>query len=152
MALQLRAQARPVLGLDVATVSRVGGFTAAAIFAAAALVLVALGVAFPMALAVIERGSVPVTPADLAIAERLAPLWWAFSAAGIANLVAAFAVLDGGALGKRVAIVVAGLGTGFASAAAVALVTHSDLAPVASAVASTYFVALLASLLVRRQA
>jgi hypothetical protein len=154
MSIQVPAQTRPLAGLNREVISRAGAIGAATIFAAAGLVLVALGSAFPLALAVIEQRHLAVSPADLALAERIAPFWAAFVAAGAASFTAVFGILDRGALGKRIAIVVAGATASLAVAAEVVLVTSGADAvatSVATGVATIFAIALVASVVVQRR-
>jgi hypothetical protein len=151
MSIQTPARAATLAGVDRATVSRAGAIGAASILAAAGLVLVALGAAFPLALGVIEQQGLRVPASDLALAERIAPLWWAFVAAGAAHLAAAFAALDGGALARRIALVVTGIGIALTGAAEVALTAGGATAVIAGVVASVYLLALIGVLVTDRR-
>jgi hypothetical protein len=131
--------------------SRTAAIAAASVFAIAGLVIVAIGAAFPLALAVVETRDLQVPAADLALAQRIEPFWPAIVAVGVANLVAAFAALDRGALGKRIALVVAGSSAAVAMAAQVALTLSGESAIVATVVGSAYLVALVAMVVVERR-
>ena len=90
-----------------------------------------------------------VPPGDLAAATQIAPLWPALAFAGSANLAAGLAILDAGALGKRIALIVAGIGA--ALAAAMALTTAGPTAEVGTALAGAYIVALIGTIVVQRR-
>jgi hypothetical protein len=132
--------------------SRVGAVSAAVIFAAAGLVLFALGAAFPLALAVVEQQQLSVAATDLAVAERIAPFWWVFVAAGVVNFGAAFAAPQRQAAGQRVAEVVASIGVALGAAATVFLAMNGEMGLVAPVVAGIYLVALVSAILVQRRA
>jgi len=155
MSVQALAPSRPFVGPDRALVSRVSAIGAAAIFGMAGLILFALGISFPIALGAITDQGLPFSAADVALAERLAPMWWVFTSASVLNVVALVAVLDRGALGKRIAVVVAGIGLGLAVAAGLGLVIRgaSDGVPVevVNTVATLYLVALACATLVERR-
>ena len=68
-------------------------YVAASIFFAAGLLLVALGLAFPLSVAIVEEQGLAVSAADLALAQRLSAFWPAFMGAGVAGFAAALAVL-----------------------------------------------------------
>lgn len=124
--------------------SRTAAIAAASVFTLAGLVIIALGAAFPLALAVIESRDLQVPAAELALAQRIEPFWPAIVAVGVVNLVAAFGALDRGALGKRIAIVVAGASAGIAMVVQAALTINGEFAIVATAVGAAYAVALVA--------
>jgi hypothetical protein len=65
---------------------------AVAAFILAGLTFLALAIAFPIVLPVAEAYHLPVSAADAAIAESLAPMWWAFAALSLATFVAAAVV------------------------------------------------------------
>ena len=65
---------------------------AASILALAGLIGIGLGTAFPLAVGIIEQRHLDVSAADLALAQRFAGVSWAFLAAGVAALAAAFVV------------------------------------------------------------
>jgi len=152
MTTQTAAFPRSSASGDFAAISRIGAVAAATIFALTGLVLVALAAAFPLALTVVEQQCLAVPAADLALAKGLGPLWPIFLAGGVASIVAAFGALDGGVLGKGIAIVTAGTAFGLASAAQIALVGHGAEAVVASAAAGVSLLALIASVIVRPRA
>jgi hypothetical protein len=134
-------------------VGHAAAVVAATVLASAGLVLVALALAFPLAVAVVQQQSLPVAPADLAIAERLSAAWYVFAAAAAANFTAALAVLDRGTLGRRIGIAVAGVSFGLAIAAQVgAVINGLEVAAGGVAVGATtaYGVALVASIIARR--
>ena len=54
---------------------------------------VALAVAFPIAVPIAEAYNLPVSAADIALAERFAALWWAFAALALASFGAAVVVV-----------------------------------------------------------
>jgi hypothetical protein len=66
--------------------------TAASLLALAGVIAVGLGAAFPLAVGIIHDKHLAVPAADLALAERFAGFAWAFVAAGVAALAAAFVV------------------------------------------------------------
>ena len=68
-------------------------YIAASILFAAGLVLVALGLAFPLAVAIVEERGLAVSAADLALAEDLSAFWPAFVGAGVAGFAAALGLL-----------------------------------------------------------
>jgi hypothetical protein len=144
-------RSRTFAGIDREALSRSAVIAAAAIFAIAGLVIVAIGAAFPLALAVVESRDLQVPAADLALAQRIEPYWPAIVAIGVANLAAAFAALDRGALGKRIGLVVAGTSAALATVVQVALAVQGESAIVASVVASIFAVALLAMVMVERR-
>jgi hypothetical protein len=53
----------------------------------------ALAVAFPIAVPLAEAYNLPVSGADIALAERFAALWWAFAALAFASFGAAVVVV-----------------------------------------------------------
>ena len=124
MTVQSLAPSRPFIGPDRALVSRLSAIAAAFIFGMAGLILFAIGIAFPIALGAITDQGLPFSAADVALAERLAPLWWVFISGSVLSVVALIAVLDRGALGKRIAVVVAGIGVALAMAAELGLVVR----------------------------
>jgi hypothetical protein len=128
--------------------SGIGAVTSAAIFAAAGLALLGLGMAFPLSVAVVEQHDLPVNAGDLALASSLGALWYLFVGASFANFAASLAILDRLAIGKRLAIIVAG-----ASATLLLALAMTDAAAAASAilgsVAAVYVAALAVSLAVR---
>lgn len=151
MSIQNPARHAPAYaGLERAVVSRTGAFAAAAIFGMIGVSLVALAAAFPLALEVIADQGLAIPAADLALARQVAPLWPALALAGTVNLAAGLAVLDGGVLGKTIALVVAGAGAALSTA--IALVAAAPGAEVAAAVGGAYGVALIGTILVQRRA
>jgi hypothetical protein len=68
-------------------------YIAASILFAAGLVLVALGMAFPLAVAVVEERGLAVSAADLALAERISAFWAVFVSAGVVSFAAALGLL-----------------------------------------------------------
>jgi hypothetical protein len=150
MSIQNPARVGPAYaGPEGAGISRIGAFAAATVFGMVGVTLVALAAAFPLSLEVVATHHLAVPPGDLALASRIAPLWPAFALAGAANLAAGVAVLDGGVLGKRIALVIGGIGA--ALTAATALVTTGSLADVATALAGAYLVALVGTIVVQRR-
>ena len=150
MSIQSPAHVRPAFaGPEPAALSRTGAYAAATIFGMIGVTLVALAAAFPLALEVIATHDLIVPPGDLAAATQIAPLWPALAFAGAANLAAALAILDAGALGKRIALIVAGIGA--ALAAAMALTTAGPTAEVGTALAGAYIVALIGTIVVQRR-
>ena len=129
---------RPIAAraLDADRLSTIGRVSAAVVFAGMGLVLVALAMALPLSLGVIEREGIVVAAADLALAERLSGVAWAIAAAGAVNFATALVVLDRGRLAKRAALVVAGASLILAVAAQVAGVASSG-STVAAGVAGT---------------
>jgi hypothetical protein len=156
MSVQALAPSRPFINPDRAIVSRVSAIGAAVIFGMVGLIFFALGISFPIALGAITEQGLPFSAADVALAERLAPMWWLFISASVLNVVALVAVLDRGALGKRIAVAVAGIGLGLAVAAGLGLVIRGVPVgvpiEVANAVATLYLVALACATLVERRA
>jgi hypothetical protein len=73
-------------------VSLIVGVTAI-VLAVAGLTFFGLAIAFPIAVPVAEAHHVYVSPADAALAQRFAGLWWAFLTLGFASFVAAGAVV-----------------------------------------------------------
>ncbi len=144
-------RSRAFAGFDREALSRLAAIAAATIFILAGLAIVALGSAFPLALSVVDGRNLPVSPADLALAQRIEPFWAAIVAAGIANVAAAFAVLDRGALGKAIAIVVAGTAAALAVVADVALALGGEPAIVLGVIGGIYAATLLATILVERR-
>ena len=147
----------PATTFDRIAVSRIAAIAAAIAFGTMGLILVSIGAAFPMALTVIDQMNVHVSASDLAVAQRLAPTWPIFAAAGVANVVAMFGVLDRRGLGSRIALVVAGTGLAlaFTAQAAMAVVGASlgDAVDVAGVVAYVYLATLMAVIVAgRRQA
>lgn len=139
---------------DRAGVTRMGALAAASVFTIAGLALIGVGSAFPLAFAVIEARELAIPAAELAFAERLSPFWPALVALGAVNFAAAFAILDRGRFGKRVAMVVAGATAALAVVAEVVLVaSRADAASVgvATGVASLFIVAFVATLFVQRR-
>jgi hypothetical protein len=134
------------------TLSRAGAVTAASIFTAAGLVLVALGAAFPLALTVVEQQQLAVAASDLALAERIAPFWWVFVSVGVVNFAAAFAAPHRGAATQLAAEVIAAIGVALGAAAAIYFAMNGQAGPVAPVVAGIYVVALIAAILVERRA
>jgi hypothetical protein len=153
MTVQTLAPSRPFIGPDRAVVSRFSSIAAAVIFGMAGLILFALGISFPIAVGAIAERGLPFSAADLALAERWAPMWWLFISASVLNVVATVAILDRGALGKRIAVVVAGTGLGLAVAAQLVLVirgaSNGVPADVTNVIATVYLVALVCAVLVR---
>jgi hypothetical protein len=153
MSIQTFAPSRPFIGPDRATVSRLSAIAAAVIFGMAGLILFAVGISFPIAVGAITEQGLPFSAADIALAERLAPMWWLFISASVLNVVALVAVLDRGSLGKRIAVVVAGTGLGLAVAAQLVLVirgaSNGVPADVTNVIATIYLVALVCAVLVQ---
>jgi len=54
---------------------------------------VGLAIAFPIAVPVAEAYHVPVSPADAALAERFASVWWVFAGFAIASFAATAVVI-----------------------------------------------------------
>jgi hypothetical protein len=54
---------------------------------------VGLAIAFPIAVPLAEAYNLPVSGADIALAERFAALWWAFGALAVASFGAAVLVV-----------------------------------------------------------
>lgn len=126
----------------------------ASVFVAAGMVLIGVGAGLPLALAVVEQRGLVVDHGDLVLARGLAPLWPLLIGAGVVNFTAALAVLDRGPLGKRVAILVAGVTASLAVAAQVALVAggaDESAIGVATGVASAYIVAFAATTIMGRR-
>jgi len=153
MTVQSFAPSRPFIGPDRAVVSRLSAIAAAFIFGMAALILFAIGIAFPIALGAITDQGLPFSASDVALAERLAPLWWVFVSASVLNVVALIAILDRGALGKRIAVVVAGIGVALAMAAELPLVVRGAAGgvPVANVAAPAFLIALVCTVLVQKR-
>ena len=153
MTVQSFAPSRPFIGLDRALVSRLGAVAAAFIFGMAALILFAIGIAFPIALGAITDQGLRFSAADVALAERLAPMWWVFMSGSVLSAVALIAVLDRGALGKRIAVVVAGIGVALAMAAELGLIVRGAAGgvSVASVSATAFLIALVCTVLVERR-
>jgi hypothetical protein len=147
LSLPLRRDTRP----SREAISLMGAVTAGSIFAAAGIVLVALGAAFPLALSSIEQQQLAVSAADLALAERIAPFWWIFVSAGVVNFAAAFAAPQRRASAQRVAEVVAAIGVALAAAVGVAFALRGEMTLVAPVVATIYAAALMAAILVERR-
>jgi hypothetical protein len=145
------SRSRTLAGVDRDALSRTASIAAASVFAVAGLVIVAIGAAFPLALAVVETRGLQVPASELALAQRIEPFWTLIVAIGVANLVAAFAALDRGALGKGIALVVAGSSAAIAMTAQVALAINGESALVASVVGSVYLAALVAMVVVERR-
>lgn len=139
---------------DRARLSTASAIVAAISFSLMGLIFVAVGMAFPLALSVVAQQHLPISPTDLALAERLTPFWPVFVGAGALSFVAALAVLDGGRWGKRIAIVVAGTGTLLATAVGVMLVIRGgnpDALDVANGVGIVYLIALATTIAVRER-
>jgi hypothetical protein len=155
MSIQSLAQPRPFIGPDRALISRLSVIAAAVIFGTFGLILFALGISFPIAVGAITEQGFPVNAADLALAERLAPMWWVFVTASVLNVVALVAVLDRGPLGKRIAVAVGGTGVGLAVAAEIGHVIRGMptgvAAEVATVVGTAYLVALACSIAVQQR-
>ena len=142
---------RAFAGFDREALSRLAAIAAATIFILAGLAIVALGSAFPLALSVVDGRNLPVSAADLALAQRIEPFWPAIVAVGVANVVGAFAVLDRRAIGKAIAIVVAGTSAALAVVADVALALNGEPAIVLGAIGGIYAATLLGTILVERR-
>ena len=130
--------------VDADRLSTVGRASAAVVFAGMGLVLVALAMALPLSLGVIEREGIAVGAADLALAQRLSGVAWVVAIIGAINFAVALVVLDRGRLAKRVSLVVAGASALLALATQVAFVMRGDVgaaAGVANAVAAVYGIA-----------
>jgi hypothetical protein len=155
MTVQSFAPSRAFIGPDRALVSRLSAAGAAFIFGMGGLVLFAIGIAFPIALGAITDQGLPFSAADIALAERLASLWWVFISASVLCVVALIAVLDRGALGKRISVVIAGSGLALAVAAELGLVVRGAgvgvAADVATFTASVFLVALVCTVLVQQR-
>ena len=154
MSVQSFAPSRPSIGPDRAVISRASAIVAAFIFGTAALILFALGIAFPIAVGAITEQGLLFSATDVALAERLAPMWWLFVSASVLNAVAVLAVLDRGAMGKRIAVVIAGTGFALAVAAGLGLVIRGSVGvgtDIANVTASIYIVALALVVLVQRR-
>ena len=149
MSIQSVSRQRTVIGLDREIISRLGAFVAGFIFGAAGLVLVGLGAAFPLALTVVETQGLAVGSADLALAQRLAPFWPVFVGAAVAAFAASLSVLEQNAIGKRIGIVVAGVGAALAAIVEGALMLRGEPIGVASAIGTAFIVALVASMIVK---
>ena len=69
----------------------VGGITAATVFALimAGITFFGLAIGFPIAVPVAEYYHLPIDPADAAIAQQFAGLWWAFLALAVVAFSAA---------------------------------------------------------------
>ena len=145
---------RPIAtrAMDADRLSTIGRASAAVVFAAMGLLLVALAMALPLSLGVIEREGIAVAAADLALAERLTTVAWVFAAIGAVNFAVALVVLDPGRVAKRVALVVAGASLVLAVAAQIASVVSGDngtAAMVAGTVAAAYGIAVIGIVLGR---
>jgi hypothetical protein len=73
-------------------VSLIVGVTAI-VLAVAGLTFIGLAIAFPIAIPVAQAYHVFVSPADAALAQHFAGLWWAFLTLGLASFVASAAVV-----------------------------------------------------------
>lgn len=134
--------------------TRIGALVAASVFVIAGFALLGIGSALPLALAVVDQRGLEVDAGELALAQRLAPFWPALVGMGVVNFVAAFAILDRGALGKRIAMVVAGVTAALAVLAQVALVlSGADGAATGAAtgVATAFVVTFVATTFVERR-
>ena len=133
-------------------VSRAAAVVAALTFGAIGLVSVALAMAFPLALGVVEQQPLAISAADLALADRIADYWWVLAAAGALHFVALLTVLDRGIWGKRVALVLSGVGAMGAAAVQVVLVTSGaafgEGAAVTNGVALAYAVVVVAVVMI----
>jgi len=69
----------------------VSSVTILALFVAA-VTFFALAIAFPIAVSVAPQYNIPVSAADVALAERFAGYWWVFAGFGLASLVSAAVV------------------------------------------------------------
>jgi hypothetical protein len=58
----------------------------------AGITFAALAIAFPVAVPLASRFALDVSASDIAIAERLADLWWVFGGLSVASVAAAVAV------------------------------------------------------------
>ncbi len=146
-------QATAGIGFDRDVVSRVAAVVAALIFATAGLVLIAMGMAFPIAVSVVEQQALRVDPADLAFASRLGGVWYLFIGASAANFAAALAILDRGALAKRIAIVVSGTTLALVLAAGIGIAldgSNQAAQSVIGGLSAAFAVALAASIAVKR--
>lgn len=147
--MSINIPARPTtVGPSREVISRAAAIMAAGIFGLSGLLLVSAGAALPLALLVVTGQGLEVPSADLALARQLAPMWPVIAAAGVASFVAAFGILGASILGKRIAIVVAGIGVSLATVAEVALFANGASAGVAASVATTWMVALIATVVV----
>src|SRR5690349_2187431 len=75
------AQPRPIRRGPSVTVGVVVSLVvgvASIVLAVAGLTFIGLAIAFPIAVPVAQAHHVPVSPADAALAQRFAGLWWAF--------------------------------------------------------------------------
>jgi hypothetical protein len=75
-------------GIAAGIIALTGGI-AVLVLLVVGLTFFGLAIAFPIALPVAQAYHVPISAADAAIAERFAPLWWAFLAVAIATFAAA---------------------------------------------------------------
>lgn len=134
-------------------ISRPAAIVAAITFGAIGLLSIALAMAFPMALGVVEQQPLAVPAADLALADRIADYWWVLAAAGALHFVALLTVLDRGIWGKRIALVLSGIGAVGAAAVQVALVSSGaavgEGAALTNGVALVYAVVVVAVVMIR---
>jgi hypothetical protein len=79
-------QGRPFSGN--ATVAVVGSVVVF-VLAIAGITLLALAVAFPVVVPLVQDQHLPVSAQDLALAKSFASFWWAFGAAGVVSLAGA---------------------------------------------------------------
>ena len=79
-------------GIAAGVIALTGGI-AVLVLLVVGLTFFGLAIAFPIALPVAHAYHVPISAADAAIAERLAPLWWAFLALAVAIFGAAGAIV-----------------------------------------------------------
>jgi hypothetical protein len=75
-------------GIAAGIIALTGG-VAVLVLLLVGLTFFGLAIAFPIALPVAQAYHVPISAADAAIAERFAPLWWAFLALAVATFGAA---------------------------------------------------------------
>jgi hypothetical protein len=89
----LRADAPSPPGPNAPAALAIGLIAAVSVLAllVSAITFGALAIAFPLVGDLVERFSLTVTPADLALAERFAELWWVFGVfAGLSIAAAGF--------------------------------------------------------------
>jgi hypothetical protein len=90
------AQPRPIRRGPSVTVGVVVSLVvgvASIVLAVAGLTFIGLAIAFPIAVPVAQAHHVPVSPADAALAQHFAGLWWAFLALGLASFLASAAIV-----------------------------------------------------------
>jgi hypothetical protein len=88
------ASSRPTTAIRASGVIAAGIVLATIVFALfiAGVTFVALAIAFPVAIPLAEQYRLPISAADIALAERFAEVWWVFGLLSVASFSAAIVV------------------------------------------------------------